>query len=235
MIVRIVIPARNEAPAIARVVESVRKRVDRVIVVDNGSTDGTGDLARAAGAHVVEEPRAGYGRSCLAGIAAADDADVIVFMDGDGADDARDLPALLAPIEADAADFVVGSRLAGGAVEAGALTWPQRAGNALACGLMRRIWAGPFTDLGPFRAIRADALARLSMEAPTYGWTVEMQIRALKVGLACAEVPVRYRRRVGVSKVSGTVKGVALAGTYILGVTAREALTPAPRPATRRA
>ena len=235
--VAIIIPARNEARAIGEVVRSVIGRVDRVIVADNGSTDGTGDIARAAGAQVVEVPQPGYGRACLAGIALAQDADIIVFMDGDRADDPADLPALLKPLVEGWVDFVVGSRLAGD-VEHGALTVPQRFGNRLACFLMRLFWKGRFTDLGPFRAIRTEALAALSLNAQTYGWTVEMQVRVLKAGLSYTEVPVRYRQRVGVSKISGTVKGVILAGAYILGVIAREALlTPrskGPLPTGRR-
>ena len=144
-------------------------------------------------------------------------------MDGDGADDPMDMSAIIAPILNNEADFVVGSRRIGD-VEPGALTIPQRFGNALACFLMKVLWNGSFTDLGPFRAIRADALSALSMSALTYGWTVEMQVRALKKGLVCAETPVRYRQRVGVSKISGTVKGVTLAGIHILGVIAREAI-----------
>ena len=220
--VSVVIPALNEAEAIAGVVASVRGRVDRVVVADNGSTDDTAKRARTAGAEVVHVPIAGYGRACLAGIEAARDSDIIVFMDGDASDDPADLSALLAPILAGEADFAVGSRLRGD-VEAGALTLPQRFGNRLACTLMRLIWKSRFTDLGPFRAIRRDALERLGMHAPTYGWTVEMQVRALKAGLPYAEVPVSYRRRIGVSKISGTARGVVLAGWYILSTIAREA------------
>lgn len=221
--IAIIIPARNEAEAIGGVVRSVVGKVDAVIVADNGSTDGTGQIALECGAQVVSVPHPGYGRACLAGVARAQDADIVVFMDGDGADDPADLQALVRPILDRDADFVIGSRL-GGDVEEGALTLPQQFGNRLACFLMRLIWNGRFTDLGPFRAIRKSALDRLGMEAETYGWTVEMQVRALKAGLAYQETPVRYRRRIGVSKISGTVKGVILAGAHILGVIAREAL-----------
>ena len=235
--VAIIIPARNEADAIGEVVRSVITQVERVIVADNGSTDGTGDIARAAGAQVVQVPQPGYGRACLAGIALADDTDIIVFMDGDRADDPAGLLALLQPIQTRQADFVVGSRLIGD-VERGALTVPQRFGNRLACFLMRLFWKGRFTDLGPFRAIRTDTLNALGLTAKTYGWTVEMQVRVLKASIPYTEVPVRYRQRVGVSKISGTVKGVILAGAYILGVIAREALlTPrskGPLPTGRR-
>lgn len=220
--VAIVIPARDEAEAIGAVVKSVVDKVDIVIVADNGSTDKTAEIARQCGAEVVSELRPGYGRACLAGIVRAQNADIIVFMDGDGADDPADLEVLLKPILGGVADFVIGSRLTG-CVEQGALTLPQQFGNRLACFLMRVFWGGRFSDLGPFRAIRKDALDRLGLEAKTYGWTVEMQVRALKAGLAYEEVPVRYRRRVGVSKISGTVKGVVLAGAHILGVIGREA------------
>ena len=223
MNISVIIPALNEAPSIARVVEGVVGLVDQVVVVDNGSTDGTGNIARNAGADVVLVKEPGYGRSCLAGIKKASDADIIVFMDGDGADDPTDLNTIIAPILANEADFVIGSRLKG-IVERGALTLPQRFGNTLACVLMRLIWRGSFTDLGPFRAIRKDALQRLAMNHKTYGWTVEMQVRALKHGLRSIEIPVRYRRRIGVSKISGTVKGVILAGGFILGVIFYEAV-----------
>lgn len=221
----VIIPALNEEAAIGQVVTSVIAKVDRVIVADNGSTDDTASRARAAGADVVHVPEAGYGRACLAGVAAADKADILVFMDGDSADDPEDLDALLDPIRTGTADLVIGSRAIGD-VETGALTLPQRLGNALATRLMRWFWGGDFKDLGPFRAIRRSAYERLEMQAPTYGWTVEMQVRALKRGLRCCEVPVRYRRRIGTSKISGTIRGVVLAGTYILGTIARERLAP---------
>ena len=220
----VIIPALNEERAIAKVVGSVRPLVDEVIVVDNGSEDQTIKKAQAAGATVVLEPVRGYGRACLAGVANAEDADILVFMDGDSADDPSDLNSILAPIEKGEADLVIGSRLSGD-VEAGALTIPQRFGNALACFLMFVLWGGRFTDLGPFRAISKDAYDKLSMSAPTFGWTVEMQVRALKKRLPYLEVPVRYRRRIGVSKISGTVTGVVMAGAYILGTIAAEALS----------
>lgn len=219
----IIIPALNEEAAIAGVVEGVRYQVDRVIVVDNGSTDRTADIARAAGAEVIATSPHGYGRACLAGVAAAGDADLLIFMDGDGADDPRDLPYLVAPILSGQADFVVGSR-ARGASQIGALTLTQRWGNALAAGLMKLFWGGSFSDLGPFRAIERSAYQRLNMQAPTFGWTVEMQVRALKQNLRYHEIPVSYRRRIGTSKISGTIKGVILAGTYILGTIFREAV-----------
>jgi glycosyltransferase involved in cell wall biosynthesis len=165
-----------------------------------------------------------YGRACLAGVKAARDADLLIFMDGDGADDPDDLRALLEPILSGRSDLVIGSRLLG-RTERGALTLAQRFGNRLATGLMRLIWGGQFTDLGPFRAITRPAYEALNMQAETFGWTVEMQVRALKQKLRCAEVPVNYRRRIGVSKTSGTVKGVCLAGWFILGTVFKEALT----------
>jgi len=222
--INIIIPALNEAAVIGDVVRHLPIAADHIIVADNGSSDGTGDVARDAGTRVIRVPIAGYGRACLAGIDLAGDADIIVFMDGDGADDPADLERVIEPILSARADFVIGSRLTG-EIEADALTLPQQFGNRLACFLMRTLWGGQFTDLGPFRAITRDALKNLDMSAKTYGWTVEMQVRALKAGLRCEEVPVRYRRRVGISKISGTVKGVVLAGGHILGVIAREAFT----------
>ena len=219
----IIIPALNEQAAIGKVVCSVKNRVDQVIVVDNGSTDRTAEEATRAGADVVFAEPAGYGRACLAGVAAASDADLYIFMDGDGADDPNDLDALITPILLREVDFVVGSRATGSA-EHGALTLPQRLGNSLAAVLMKLFWGGSFSDLGPFRAIERKAYERLNMRAETFGWTVEMQVRALKLGLKCHEVPVSYRRRIGVSKISGTVKGVIMAGTYILGTIFKEAI-----------
>jgi len=218
----VIIPALNEAAAITDVVQSIPSIVDRIIVVDNGSTDETNKRARAAGAETIFVEKPGYGRCCLAGIEITQNADIVVFMDGDGADDPSQLTTIIAPILANEADFVVGSRL-NGTVETGALTFSQRFGNTLACFLMHLFWGGHFTDLGPFRAIKKTALDELALSAQTYGWTVEMQVRALKHNLVCKEVPVNYRRRIGTSKISGTVKGVFLAGTYILGTIGREA------------
>ena len=218
----VIIPALDEAGAIADLVIEAAIHADRVIVADNGSNDDTGAIARRAGAVVTFEPVPGYGRACLAGVAQAGDADILVFMDGDGSDRAEDIPRLIAPILDQRADFVIGSRTLGEA-EAGALTLPQRWGNWLACRLMAWIWKGRFTDLGPMRAIRREAYERLEMSAPTFGWTVQMQVRALKSGLRCMDIPVNYRARIGRSKISGTVKGVVLAGFYILGTIAVEA------------
>ena len=221
----IIIPALNEEAAIGGVVHSVRHLVDQVIVVDNGSTDETAARAAAAGAVTIHVPQPGYGRACLAGVKTAGDADVIVFMDGDGADDPDDLSSVIDPILKGRADMVIGSRLLG-RTERGALTLAQRFGNRLATQLMRWIWGGHFTDLGPFRAITRPAYEALDMQAETFGWTVEMQVRALKQKLRCAEVPATYRRRIGVSKISGTLKGVCLAGWFILGTIFKEAMMP---------
>ena len=218
----IIIPALNEERAIHGVVTSVRGHVDRVIVVDNGSTDRTAQRAAAAGADVIYVAKPGYGRACMAGVAAAEEADLLIFMDGDGADDPNDLQAIIDPIIKGSYDFTIGSRLLG-QVERGALTLAQRFGNTLATRLMRLFWGGTFTDLGPFRAIRRSAYLTLKMQAPTYGWTVEMQVRALKQNLRYLDVPVAYRRRIGVSKISGTLKGVILAGWFILGTIFKEA------------
>lgn len=222
-IIKLIIPARNEEGAIGAVVASVVEQVDGVIVADNGSTDLTAQIAETAGAKVVSVPQPGYGRACLAAIEAVGDCDVLVFMDGDASDDPADLHTLLTPILDDKADLVIGSRILGNC-DPGSLTVQQRFGNTLACVLMNMIWGFRYTDLGPFRAIRKSSYDTLKMEAPTFGWTVEMQVRALKKNLRTAEVPVHYRERIGVSKISGTVKGVILAGWYILGTIAVEAL-----------
>lgn len=222
-VIKLIIPARNEADAIGGVVESVIGYVDGVIVADNGSTDTTSTVASKAGAKVVYVPTPGYGRACLSAIAEAGEYDILVFMDGDASDDPNDLPALLSPILDDTCDMVIGSRILG-ECDPGSLTVQQRFGNTLACWLMNAFWGYRFTDLGPFRAIRASSYDTLNMSAPTFGWTVEMQVRALKLGLRCTEVPVHYRKRIGISKISGTIKGVILAGGYILGTIFWEAL-----------
>lgn len=213
--ITVIIPARNEAAALPKVLRSIPDYVSEVIVADNGSTDGTSEIAQTYGATTVYVETPGYGRACLAGIKAAAPTDILVFLDGDASDYPQDMHALLAPILDGSVDFVIGSRLTGER-EKGSLTLQQSFGNRLACFLMTLFWKSRFTDLGPFRAIRSDTLAELNMQAPTYGWTVEMQVRALKKGVAYAEVPVRYRKRIGVSKISGTVRGVILAGYYIL-------------------
>ena len=237
----VLIPAFNEARSIGRVIGDLpRDRVDEVVVVNNASTDETEANARAAGATVLREDRQGYGFACLRGLAyAAEQAaagrapDVIVFLDGDYSDHPDEVGALLDPIVRDEADLVIGSRILGrrlGRVEAGAMLPQALVGNRVACGLMRLLWGARFTDLGPFRAIRYPALLRLGMQDETYGWTVEMQIKAVRAGLRCAEVPVSYRRRIGVSKITGTLKGTALASAKILSTIARYAVQPAPVP-----
>ncbi len=214
--VGVVMPARDEEASVGRVIDEIpRARVHRIVVVDNGSRDRTAEVARSRGATVVREATPGYGRACLAGIAQCSDCDVIVVLDADHSDYAEDLPSLLAPIDADEADFVIGSRVLGGA-EPGSLPWNQRFGNRLATALMHRLYGVRFTDMGPFRAIRRDALASLDMRDPTYGWNVEMQAKAIIAGLRIREVPVRYRKRIGKSKISGTITGTIRAGTRII-------------------
>ncbi len=228
-----VIPARNEAPSVGRVVAAlVAAGVGRVVVADNGSTDATAAVARAAGADVISEPVAGYGRACLAGLRRVADGPLpaaVVFLDADASDDPADLPAVVGPVLAGTADLVVGSRVRGqraGRVERGALLPQARWGNTLACALMRLRWGARFTDLGPFRAVGYDALASLGMADEAFGWTVEMQVRAVRAGLRCGEVAVGYRRRVGKSQITGTVSGTVRAGTTILWTIARHAVRP---------
>jgi len=231
--IAVIIPALNEEAAIGGVVSRIPAFVDQIIVADNGSTDRTARRALAAGAEVVSVPIAGYGRACLAGVAEAKAADILVFLDGDGSDAPEEMAELVAPILSGEADMIIGSRVLGDA-EAGSLTLPQRFGNRLACVLMRLFWGAKYTDLGPFRAIRRTAYDQLDMVAPTYGWTVEMQVRALKQKLAVGDVPVSYAKRIGVSKISGTVRGVVLAGVYILGTIFAERLGRGPKPAKSR-
>ena len=219
-----VVPALNEAPSIRRVVDSLRGQeavpLHRVVVVDNGSTDGTGEIARQAGASVVREDRRGYGRACKAGVLAAGDADVILLLDGDAADDPQDLPRVLAPLLEDEADLVVGSR-ALGVRERGSMTVQQVFGNRLAALLMRHLYGVRVSDLGPLRAIRRRNLLSLDMREMSYGWSVEMMVKAARAGYRCREVPVNYRRRVGVSKVGGTLRGSLAAGWHILSTVFR--------------
>lgn len=223
--IAVVIPALNEEKAIAKVLSAIPDWVDCCIVADNGSTDLTRDVAGHYGARVVYEPERGYGAACQTGIKAINGADVIVFLDGDYSDYPEDMPALVDPITSGQFDFVVGSRIEA-SKSTGALTLHQRFGNWLACTLMHRLFDIRYTDLGPFRAIRRDALASLNMKDRGYGWTVEMQIRAARAGLRTKEVPVRYRPRIGISKISGTVRGSVRAGTTIIRVIGRSALQP---------
>ncbi len=219
----VVIPALNEARAIGAVVGAIPDWVDRIVVADNGSTDETGAVAAAAGAVVVREAEPGYGAACLRGIREVADMDVIVFVDGDFSDHAEDMADLTDPIIAGTADMVIGSRALGDR-ERGSLTPQQIFGNWLATRLIRLIWGAHYTDLGPFRAIRRTSLDALGMADRNYGWTVEMQIRAAEACLKITEVPVRYRCRIGVSKVSGTIKGTVMAGSKILLIIGRHAL-----------
>lgn len=218
----VVIPALNEQDALPHVLAEIPKTVRRVIVADNGSTDRTAEVAREAGAIVVTEPKRGYGAACLKALAllAEDPPEVVVFLDGDYSDHPSELPRLIAPIAQGRAELVIGSRTRG-RLESGALTPQQRVGNAIACAALRLLYRAHYTDLGPFRAIRWDALQRLHMVDENWGWTVEMQVKAAKLGIPHAEVPVSYRPRIGVSKVSGTLRGTLGASRKILWVLAR--------------
>ena len=221
-----VVPALNEALSIEKVVSGLLRQTHvplaEIIVVDNRSTDDTAVLARAAGARVVSEPRRGYGQACWAGVLAAEDADVIVLLDGDAADEPEDLPRVLGPLLEGRADLVVGSR-ALGSRDPGSMTPHQVFGNWLAATIMRTLYGIAVTDMGPFRTIRRADLLALDMHEMTYGWSVEMMVKAARAGLRYHEVPVSYRRRIGLSKVAGTVRGSLLAGWCILSTTFRYA------------
>jgi len=219
-LIDLIIPAYNEEKSIGLVVSEINHPLVRhIIVVNNNSTDQTARVASEAGATVLYEKRQGYGYACLEGIRWANDqnppADIIVFMDGDHSDYPEELDALIAPILSGNADLVIGSRALGNR-EKGSMTIPQVFGNWLATRMIRVIYRFQFSDLGPFRAIRRESLNQLGMVDRTYGWTVEMQVKALKQKMRCAEVAVNYRQRIGVSKVSGTVKGTVMAGYKII-------------------
>ena len=225
MAVEVVIPALNEAGNIAQLVqEAAAQAVARVIVVDNGSSDGTGRLAAEAGAHVVVEPRQGYGYACAAGAGAAS-GEILVFLDGDFSSLPVEMPSLLAPIQRGEAALVLGSRVLG-QILPGAMPAHQRFGNWLTSGLMRRLYGVAVTDLGPYRAVRRDLLLALNMQEMTFGWPTEMMVKCARRGVPILEVPVSFApRRFGQSKVSGTLRGSILAAYYILGVTLRYAFS----------
>jgi glycosyltransferase involved in cell wall biosynthesis len=215
--VGVVIPAWNEEESIGLVLRDIPRLAEEIVVVDNGSTDATSVVATAAGATVLSEPRRGYGYACLTGVEylASRGVEVVVFLDGDHADDPGELPRIVGPLLADEADFVLGSRALGHR-ERGALLPQARAGNFFAGRFIHLFWGVRFTDLGPFRAIRVTDLLAMDMHELRWGWTVEMQIKAAKRGLRCLEVPVSYRRRVGTSKVTGTLRGTVFASWRIL-------------------
>jgi len=218
--IKVIIPAFNEADSIALVIKALPKSVSEVIVVNNNSSDNTVKNAEAAGATVLTEQRKGYGYACLCGLdyvaSQSKQPEIIVFIDGDFSDYPEELDKVVAPILNENIDFVVGARKKS-LREEGSMTPQQVFGNWLATFLMRLFFGATFTDLGPFRAIKYEKLKELNMEDKTYGWTVEMQLKILKKKMTYTEVPVRYKRRIGVSKVSGTVKGSIFAGIKILG------------------
>ncbi|HOO09130.1 MAG TPA: glycosyltransferase family 2 protein [Cyclobacteriaceae bacterium] len=216
----VIIPAFNEENGIGQVLAEIPKDlVTAIVVVNNASTDNTGKVAREGGAIVLREPVSGYGRACLKGIEYIKGLpvppDIVVFLDADHSDFPEEMKGLVAPIHQNKADLVIGSR-ALGQKEAGAMTPQQIFGNWLATRLLKLFYGVKFTDLGPFRAIRFSSLLNMDMQDKTYGWTVEMQLKAAKMKMRCLEVPVRYRKRIGFSKISGTVKGTVLAGYKIL-------------------
>lgn len=218
--IKVIIPAFNEADSIAKVIQDIPKIVNEVIVVSNNSTDYTEINAQQAGATVLTENRKGYGYACLKGMDYISKLeikpDIIVFLDGDYSDYPEELTKIIQPIVEDNIDFVIGARV-NRLRENGSMTKPQIFGNWLATTLMKFMFQSTFTDLGPFRAIKYDKLLALNMEDKTYGWTVEMQLKVLKQKMTYVEIPVPYRNRIGVSKVSGTVKGAVMAGVKILG------------------
>ena len=219
----VVIPALDEEAAIGRVIDAVPGWVDEVVVVNNGSTDATASVARAHGARVVHENRRGYGVACRAGIDALDASEVVVFLDGDFSDRPEQMARLVDPIVEDRADFVLGNRVCEER-DGHSMTRFQRMGNRLACGLINGLWRARYSDLGPFRAIRRSALQSLALRDRNFGWTVEMQIKAVRQGLRVQEVSTSYRHRIGHSKISGTFSGAVGAGAKILFVILRNRL-----------
>lgn len=218
----VLIPAFNEEASIGKVIDEIPKSVvQEIIVCNNASTDNTKKVALAHGATVVDQPLKGYGNACLKGIAylkskpKAEQPEIVVFLDGDYSDYPEELPSLVHPVTAEGMDLVIGSRALGD-LEKGAMMPQQIFGNWLATNLIRLIYGYNFTDLGPFRAIKYDQLLAIDMQDTNFGWTVEMQVKAAKMKLNCTEVPVRYRKRIGVSKVSGTIRGTLMAGYKIL-------------------
>ena len=221
MRVSVIIPTHNEAGAIERVLADIPSDLTtEVIVVDSNSNDGTPEIAARMGARVVQEPRRGYGRACLTGLATANSPDVIVFLDGDYSDRPSELSILLAPITEGRADITLGSRLHERR-SAGALPWHQAFGNRLAARLIRHLFGIDVTDLGPFRAGRADVLRGLALEENTYGWAVEMILKSAIAGVRVVEVPVSYHPRIGKSKIGGTLKGTLGSGWFILSLIVR--------------
>ncbi|TXD83533.1 glycosyltransferase family 2 protein [Subsaximicrobium wynnwilliamsii] len=218
--IKVIIPAYNEANSIALVIKDIPQFVDEIIVVSNNSNDATEVNAKNAGATVLSQPLRGYGNACLKGMdyisKASDKPDIVVFLDGDYSDYPEQMTKIIAPILEDNIDFVIGARDKA-LRETGSMTFPQIFGNWLATSLMSLFFNAKFSDLGPFRAIKYHKLLQLQMEDKTYGWTVEMQLKAIRQKLSYTEVPVNYRNRIGVSKVSGTIKGAIFAGAKILG------------------
>ena len=220
--ITLIIPARNEELSLPGVLKNVPREISNVVVVDNGSTDGTAKVAAAYGARIVYEPIAGYGRACLAGLSALREnpPEIVAFVDADGSDDLACLPVLIAPVAKGEQDFVLGERIA---VERKALSFQQRFGHWLATGLIKLFWKHRYQDLGPMRVIRWSALERLAMADQDFGWTVEMQVRAIRHGLKTLEIKVPYhQRRAGKSKISRTISGTIKAGTTIIWVIGRE-------------
>ncbi len=216
----VIIPAYNEEQSIGKVVQEIPAIVSEIIVVSNNSTDNTAEVAKKAGATVLFETKKGYGHACLKGMkyieSKSEKPEIVVFLDGDYSDYPEELIKIVAPIIEENYDFVVGARIKKWR-ENGSMTFPQRFGNGLATSLMKLFFHANFTDLGPFRAIKYSRLLQLQMQDKTYGWTVEMQLKAIKQDLRYVEVPVHYKNRIGVSKVSGTIKGAIFAGVKILG------------------